>query len=53
MQRNLDTIKFENKREIEAIRAALLEYLKRHPSDKNTSSVSELYDKLDVMHMTW
>lgn len=50
-----DTIQMESRREIENIMTVVSEYIKRHQKDDSTelAAARELYDKLDVMHMTW
>ena len=50
-----DTIQFESRREIESVMVALGEYIKRHKKDDDTTlrDAQSLFDKLDVMHMTW
>lgn len=55
MERGNDTIRFENRREIENIMIALGDYIKRHKKDDDTTlrDAQSLFDKLDVMHMTW
>lgn len=50
-----DTIQFESRREIENIMVVLNDYIKRHKKDDDTTlrDAQSLFDKLDVMHMTW
>lgn len=50
-----DTIRFENRREIENIMVVLNDYIKRHKKDDDTTlrAAQELFDKLDYMHMVW
>lgn len=53
MQRNMDTIQFESRRELEEIGIALQEYMDKHPDKAEDSSVKELFNLLDCMHMEW
>ena len=47
MQKDMDTIQFESRREIEEV----MSVLEQHTEENQT--VKELYDLLDVMHMEW
>lgn len=49
MQRDMDTIQFESRRELEE----LLEVLSKCVTDDSSQTVRELYELLDVMHMEW
>lgn len=57
MQRNMDKIQIESRREIENIMIALGQWQRDHAKDKDNDSVKEcvkeLYNHLDVMHMSW
>ena len=47
MQKDMDTIQFESRREIEDV----MKVLEKHTEENQT--VKELYDLLDAMHMEW
>lgn len=47
MQKDMDTIQFESRREIEEV----MSVLEQHTEENKT--VKELYDLLDAMHMEW
>ena len=47
MQKDMDTIQFESRREIEEVMKAL------EKEKEQNQTVKELYDLLDVMHMEW
>lgn len=57
MQRNTDKIQIESRREIENVMIALGQWQQDHAKDKDNDSVKEcvkeLYNHLDVMHMSW
>ena len=47
MQKDMDTIQFESRREIEEV----MKVLEKEKEENQT--VKELYDLLEVMHMEW
>lgn len=47
---DMDTIRFESRREIETVAKALEEWQKEHGKDE---IIQDFLDKLDVMHMAW
>ena len=47
MQKDMDTIQFESRREIEEVMKAL------EKEKEENQTVKELYDLLEVMHMEW
>lgn len=53
MTKNMDTIKFEYRSEIDNIECALAEWLEQHKSDAKAEDVRKLIDLLDVMYMSW
>lgn len=44
-------IRFDSRREIESVMAALGEHIEENPNEKGY--VQELYDLLDYLHMMW
>ena len=53
MKRDMDTIQFESRRELEEIIIALDTFLEEHPNHDSSKTAELLRDKLDVMHMEW
>ncbi len=53
MQRQMDSIQFESRNEIEKIMIALSVFMKDHPNDASVEDATELYEHLDIMHMEW
>ena len=47
MQKDMDTIQFESRREIEEVMKAL------EKEKEENQTVKELFDLLEVMHMEW
>ena len=53
MQKDMDTIQFESRREIEDIIYALDIFLEEHIDHHSAKEVKRLRDNLDVMEMEW
>ena len=53
MQKEMDTIQFESRRELEVIMDAVANYMNQNPSEKNNEILKDFYNKLDIMHMEW
>lgn len=53
MERVLDCIRFESRREIEEIESALNTYLDDHPGAENEDKVDEMRVILEAMHRNW
>ena len=53
MQRNMDQIQFEYRYEIEEVLNALNVFIKEHPDASEKTTVGNLCDMLDIMHMEW
>lgn len=53
MQRELDTIKFESRRELEDLMSAIDKLVTGHPEEKRNKTLEELYRYIDIMHMEW
>lgn len=53
MQRNMDTIQFESRREIENLMEVIDKYVSQNPAEKNNKTLERFSDLLDVMHMEW
>ena len=53
MQRNMDTIQFESRREIGEIIRVIEKYVDAYPKEKDNKTLKELYNLLDVMEMGW
>ena len=44
---------FESRRNVEDLMLILQHWMKEHPKDDKKEYAQELFDKLDVLHMTW
>ena len=53
MTKNMDTIKFESRVEIDEVQDALDTFLKDHPDTRSKDTVKRLSDLLDAMYMEW
>lgn len=53
MQRDLDKIQFEYRREIQELMRVVDQYVKQNPKEKNNSTLQRFFDLLDVMDMEW
>ena len=53
MKKNMDTVTFESRCEIQAVAIALMEYISKHPNDGKAETLKELVNLLDVMDMEW
>ena len=52
MQKDMDTIIFESRTEIDDVIRALETFAKEHPAQE-TESIKQLVDLLDAMYMSW
>ncbi len=52
MKRDVDKIQFESRREIENIMEVINKYKEQNPKEENETA-EQLYNQLEVMHMTW
>lgn len=52
MQKNMDTIQFENRSEISEVMEGIEKYLNKYPKEDN-KPIQRLYDLLDGMLMEW
>ena len=53
MQRNMDTIQFETRNEINELMKAIDKYVKQNPKEKQNKILVRFFDLLDVMDMEW
>ena len=53
MVRDNDTIKFDDRSEVEDILNALNTYMQEHPNASEIKNVDRLCDLLDLMHIMW
>lgn len=44
---------FEGRRNIEDLMLILQQWMQEHPNDSKKKYAKELFDKLDVLYMTW
>lgn len=53
MKREMDTIQFESRYEVQAVAIAIMEQITKHPNDGKTKTLKELVKLLDMMDMEW
>lgn len=53
MNKNLDTIKFEYRYELQELIRVIDKYVKQNPEEKNNKILKCFFDLLDVMDMEW
>lgn len=53
MERRMDTIKFENRREVQELIKMIDKYMKQNPKEKENKTLERFFDLLDVMDMEW
>ena len=44
---------FKSRNEVECTMLILQQFIEEHPKDEKAEYAQELFDKLDVLHMTW
>lgn len=53
MKRDMDTIKFDERYEVEELINVIAKYVNQNPSEKENKTLKRFYDLLDVMEMEW
>lgn len=53
MKKNMDTIQFETRTEVEEVMKILEKYVDAYPREKDNETVKKLYNLFDVMDMEW
>ena len=53
MKRDMASIEFESKAEVETVLNVLSAYMEQHPAENDEPAVRQLYEYLDVMDMSW
>ncbi len=53
MQKELDTIKFEYRYEVQELMKVIDKYVKQNPSEKENRTLERFFDLLDSMDMEW
>ena len=53
MQKNMDTIQFESRDELQELMNVIDKYVKQNPKEKDNKTLSRFFDLLDVMDMEW
>lgn len=48
-----DTVRFEERSEVQKILNALDDYFEQNPEEKNDEALREFYNKLNVLDMCW
>jgi len=53
MKRNMDTIQFERREEVQELMRGVNKYIKQNPKEKNNKTLKRFVNLLDVMEMEW
>lgn len=53
MTKNLDTIQFEYRYEVQELMKVIDNYIKQNPSEKENKTLERFFDLLDIMDMEW
>lgn len=53
MKKNMDTIQFESRLEIQEIMKVVDKFVKQNPKEKNNKTLERFFNLLDVMEMEW
>ena len=53
MRKELASIEFESRHEVEELMRIVAQYVKDNPKEKNNKVLREFYSHLDVIDMTW
>lgn len=53
MQKELDTVKFEYRYEVQELMKVINRYVEQNPSEKENKTLERFFDLLDVMDMEW
>jgi hypothetical protein len=53
MTRNMDTIQFESRSELQELINIIEKYVDAYPREKDNRVLKDFYNKLDVMEMEW
>lgn len=53
MKKNLDTIKFESRSELQSLIKVVDKYVAQNPKEKESEDLKHFFDLLDAMEMEW
>lgn len=53
MKRDLDTIKFEDRSEIQTLLLAIGKFVNQNPIEKENDILKSFYNNLNIMNMEW
>ena len=53
MKKNMDTIQFESRSELEELMKVIDKYIKQNPSEKENKILEQFFSYLDIMDMEW
>lgn len=53
MEKDMDKIQFDDRREIENIMEAISKYVNQNPEERNNKTLKRFYSLLDLMDMEW
>lgn len=53
MQKDMDTITFESRSEIQELMKVIDRYVKQNPEEKENKTLERFFDLLDIMELEW
>lgn len=53
MEKDMDTITFESRSEIQELMKVIDRYVKQNPEEKENTILERFFDLLDIMEMEW
>ena len=53
MKKNMDTIQFESRAEIQELMKVVDKYVKQNPKEKDNKTLERFFNLLDMMDMEW
>lgn len=53
MKKNMDTIQFESRAELQELMKVVDKYVNQNPEEKGNKTLKRFFDLLDVMDMEW
>lgn len=53
MEKDMDTIQFEHRYEVQDLMNVINKYVKQNPTEKDNETLKRFFDLLDIMDMEW
>ncbi len=53
MEKDMDTIQFEHRYEVQDLMNVIDKYVKQNPTEKDNETLKRFFDLLDIMDMEW